>query len=167
MFRPGARSVCPAARLLAGLSVALFCSDFCAEATAADGGVNVGSLTCHVASGVSFIFGSSRDMNCTFTRPDGKDEHYTGEIRRYGIDIGYLKSAEIVWAVFAPSGDIAPGSLAGTYLGGTANVTAGVGLGANALIGGSSKTISLQPLSLEGNTGLNLAGGIGEIVLHR
>ena len=137
------------------------------SAQAAGGGVNIGSLTCHVASGVSFIFGSSRDMNCVFSRPDGRKERYAGEIKRYGVDIGYVKSAEIVWGVFAPSGNIAPGSLVGTYVGGTANVTAGVGLGANALIGGSSKTISLQPLSLEGNTGLNLAAGIGEIELHR
>jgi hypothetical protein len=132
-----------------------------------EGGVNVGSLSCRVASGVSFIFGSSRNMNCVFTRPDGKKESYSGEIKRYGVDIGYISSARIVWGVFAPSGNIAPGSLAGTYLGGSANVTAGVGLGANALIGGSSKTISLQPLSLEGNTGLNIAGGIGEMELRR
>jgi hypothetical protein len=136
-------------------------------AQAAGGGVNIGSLTCHVASGVSFIFGSSRDMNCVFARPDGKKESYRGVIKRYGVDIGYVKSAEIIWGVFAPSGNVAPGSLVGTYLGGSANVTAGVGLGANALIGGSSKTISLQPLSLEGNTGLNIAGGIGEIELSR
>lgn len=133
----------------------------------AAGGVNIGSLTCHVASGVSFIFGSSRDMNCVFSRPDGAKENYRGVIKRYGVDIGYVKSAEIVWGVFAPSGNVAPGSLVGTYLGGSANVTAGVGLGANALIGGSGKTISLQPLSLEGNTGLNIAGGIGEIELSR
>ncbi len=163
MSRSGAQKVVFIASLVAGLSLAAIAK----VAEAGNGGVNVGSLTCHVASGVSFIFGSSRDMNCTFTRPDGKTERYAGEIRRYGIDIGYVKSAEIVWAVFAPSSDVAPGSLAGTYLGGSANVTAGVGLGANALIGGSSKTISLQPLSLEGNTGLNLAGGIGEIELRR
>lgn len=138
-----------------------------APSFADEGGVNVGSLSCRVASGISFIFGSSRNMNCVFTRPDGKKEIYRGEIKRYGVDIGYVNSARIVWGVFAPSGDIAPGSLAGTYIGGSANVTAGVGLGANALVGGSSKTISLQPLSLEGNTGLNIAGGIGEIELRR
>lgn len=136
-------------------------------AVAANGGVNIGSLTCHVASGVSFIFGSSRDMTCTFARADGGKEKYRGEIKRYGVDIGFVRSAEIVWGVFAPSGNIAPGSLAGTYVGGTANVTAGVGLGANALIGGSNKTVSLQPLSLEGNTGLNIAAGVGEIELRR
>lgn len=151
---------------ITGLSVVLMAIAG-SPATQAEGGVNIGSLTCHVASGVSFIFGSSRDMNCVFSRPDGKTERYRGEIKRYGIDIGYVKSAEIVWGVFAPSGNVAPGSLVGTYLGGSANVTAGVGLGANALIGGSSKTISLQPLSLEGNTGLNIAGGIGEIELRR
>jgi hypothetical protein len=152
--------------LLTGMTVVAL-GAVAGTAFAGNGGVNVGSLTCHVASGVSFIFGSSRDMNCVFSRPDGQKENYRGEIKRYGIDIGYVKSAQIIWGVFAPSGNIAPGSLVGTYLGGSANVTAGVGVGANALIGGSSKTISLQPLSLEGNTGLNIAGGIGEIELRR
>ncbi len=150
--------------LLAG-TTALFLS---ATAPAfASAGVNLGSLSCSVASGVSFIFGSARDMNCVFTRADGRTEMYHGAIKRYGLDIGFLSSADIIWGVFAPTGDVAPGTLAGTYLGGSADVTFGVGLGANALIGGSSKTISLQPLSLEGNTGLDIAGGIGEIELSR
>ena len=40
-----------------------------------------------------------------------------------------------------------------------------VTLGAHALIGGSGNTIALQPLSLEGNSGLNVAAGIGAINL--
>ena len=99
------------------ISVAMALSLAASPSFADEGGVNVGSLSCRVASGVSFIFGSSRNMNCVFTRPDGKKESYSGEIKRYGVDIGYVKSAEIVWGVFAPSGNVAPGSLAGTYLG--------------------------------------------------
>jgi hypothetical protein len=127
-------------------------------------GVNVGSLNCHVSSGVGFIFGSSRDMNCLFTRTDGVAERYTGTIKKFGVDIGFTKEAEIVWLVFAP-GAIAPGALAGTYAGVTAGATVGVGAAANVLLGGSSKQITLQPVSVEGSVGLNVAAGIAEMEL--
>lgn len=128
-------------------------------------GVNVGYLNCHVAGGVGFIFGSSKDLDCLLVRTDGVAERYTGAIKKFGIDIGFTKSGHIVWAVFAP-GSIAPGSLRGTYGGVTASATVGVGVGANVLLGGSSKQITLQPISVEGNKGLNVAAGIGEVELN-
>ena len=81
------------------------------------------------------------------------------------VDIGYVQSAVIVWAVFAPTADVAPGALAGDYGGVTAGASIAVGLGANVLIGGSTKQIALQPLSVEGNQGLNVAAGIASISL--
>ncbi len=128
-------------------------------------GVNVGSLTCNVAGGVGFIFGSSKDLSCLFTRTDGTAERYTGTIKKFGVDIGFTKEAQIVWLVFAP-GNIGPGALAGTYAGATASATVGVGAGANVLLGGSSKQITLQPVSVEGSVGLNVAAGIGEVELR-
>ena len=127
-------------------------------------GVNVGSLQCKVAGGMGFIFGSSKDIDCLLVRTDGKAEHYAGSINRYGVDIGFTKEAHIVWLVFAP-GNIAPGAVAGSYGGATASATAGVGVGANVLVGGSSKQITLQPVSVEGSVGLNVAAGIGAIDL--
>src|SRR5215470_11000590 len=79
-------------------------------------GVNVGSLTCNVAGGMGFVFGSSKDISCLFTRTDGVAERYTGTINKYGVDIGFTKEAQMVWLVFAP-GNIAKGALAGTYAG--------------------------------------------------
>jgi len=131
---------------------------------AAQGGVKVGTLTCNVASGWGFVFGSSRGLNCTFSGPMGV-EYYTGAINRFGVDIGYTAGGVMIWTVFAPTAQLAPGALQGGFAGATANVTAGVGVGANVLVGGSGSTISLQPLSIEGNTGLNVAGGIGAITL--
>jgi hypothetical protein len=127
-------------------------------------GANVGSLTCNVAGGVGFVFGSSKDLNCLFTRTDGIAERYTGTIKKFGVDVGFTKEAQIVWLVFAP-GNIAPGALAGAYAGATASATVGVGAGANVLLGGSSKQVSLQPVSVEGSVGLNVAAGIGEVEL--
>jgi len=132
----------------------------------AAGGVRAGTLTCNVSSGWGFIIGSSRDLRCTYSPSSGASEHYNGTVTKFGVDIGYVSSAVIVWAVIAPTGNIAPGSLAGDYGGATASATIAVGLGANALVGGSNNTIALQPLSIEGNTGLNVAGGIAAITLQ-
>ncbi len=156
-MKKGLLTVAATLAALAGVTVT-------SPASASDG-VNVGSLNCNVSSGIGFIFGSSRSLSCVFTRPDGTAERYSGDISRFGVDIGFTNAASIIWTVLAPSGDIAAGSLAGNYGGPTAGATAGVGIGANVLIGGSNKTISLQPVSIEGNTGLNVAAGIAGITL--
>jgi hypothetical protein len=129
-------------------------------------GINVGSLSCNVAGGIGLVFGSTKTLNCIFTRTDGRGERYEGAIKRFGVDIGYTKDAHIVWLVFAP-GNVASGSLAGSYGGVTVQGTVGVGAAANILVGGSNKQISLQPVSVEGGVGLNLAGGVAEISLAR
>jgi hypothetical protein len=113
---------------------------------------------------MGLVFGSTKALSCIFTRTDGIGERYEGEIKRFGIDIGYTKDAQIVWLVFAP-GNIASGSLAGSYGGVTVQGTVGVGAAANVLVGGSSKQISLQPVSVESSVGLNVAGGVAEISL--
>jgi hypothetical protein len=129
-------------------------------------GVNVGSLTCDVAGGVGFVFGSSRTLKCLFTRPDGTAERYEGTIRRYGVDVGFTRDSTIVWMVFAP-GSIAAGALGGEYAGPTAQGTVGVGMGANVLLGGSSNQITLQPVSVEGSVGLNAAAGVAAMSLRK
>ena len=128
-------------------------------------GVVVGTLTCNVASGSGFVFGSSRAINCTFAGPDGRYEHYVGNISKFGADIGYTQGGILVWTVIAPTAALGPGALAGNYVGGTASATVGVGLGANALVGGSNNSIALQPLSIEANRGLNVAAGIAAMTL--
>ena len=128
-------------------------------------GVKAGVLSCNVASGFGFIFGSSKAVNCSFSPPGGPPQHYVGSIDKFGVDIGYTANGVLVWAVLAPTTAPAPGSLAGSYGGATASATAAVGVGANVLIGGSGNTISLQPLSIEGNTGLNVAAGIAALTL--
>jgi hypothetical protein len=128
-------------------------------------GVNVGSLTCNVAGGVGFVFGSSKELSCLLTRTDGVAERYTGTIKKYGVDIGFTKEAQMVWLVFAP-GNIARGALTGSYVGATASATVGVGAGANVLVGGGSGQVTLQPVSVEGSVGLNVAAGVGEVELR-
>jgi hypothetical protein len=152
-------------RLGLAIGLAGLASGF-AQPAQAQGGVRVGTLTCNVASGWGFVFGSSKALRCTFAPAPGRAELYAGTINKYGVDIGYTQGGVLVWAVFAPSGNIGPGALTGNYDGATGSATVGVGAGANVLIGGSNRTISLQPVSVEGNTGLNVAAGIGSITLR-
>ena len=153
--------------LLAGTAIVAAAVAFGGAASAAEHGVKVGTLACHVSSGWGFIFGSSRDLHCDFhpsKAPTG--ERYAGTISKFGVDIGYTQGGVLVWGVFAPTTNLTRGALAGDFAGATASATVGVGAGANVLIGGSNRTISLQPLSIEGNTGLNVAAGIGAINLR-
>lgn len=130
-----------------------------------ESGANLGFLTCTVAGGTGFIFGSTKDLACFFSRRNGVVEVYTGTIRKFGIDIGFTREVQVAWLVFSP-GEVGPGALAGAYGGVTASAAVGIGGGASVLVGGGAKHISLQPLSVEGSVGLNLAAGIGEIELH-
>src|SRR6266852_4695574 len=132
----------------------------------AQGGVRVGTLNCQVASGWGFVFGSSKGLRCTLSPGPGRPELYAGTINKFGVDIGYTQGGVLVWAVFAPTANLAPGAMSGNYVGATGSATVGVGVGANVLVGGSNSTISLQPVSIEGNTGLNVAAGIGSISLR-
>ncbi len=131
----------------------------------AESSVNVGALSCHVAGGVGFIFGSSKDIECIFKHTNGDTERYHGEVNKYGVDIGFTTESRIIWGVFAP-GEVATGSLAGHYGGVTGEVEIGLGLGANVLLGGSNKQVALQPLSITGGIGLNVAAGIASLTLE-
>ncbi len=134
------------------------------KASAADN-VKAGYLSCHVASGFGIIFGSSRELNCTYTPVSGPIEEYRGDINKFGADIGYLHSGVILWEVLAPA-NTEVGALAGHYAGGTASATVGLGVGVHALAGGMHGSIALQPISIEGNNGLNVAAGIATMNLE-
>ena len=152
---------------LASGSLSLLVATFVGAAPAhAQGSVQIGTLTCNVAGGWGFVFGSSKAVRCTFARAGGRPEHYAGSINKFGVDIGYTQGGVLVWGVFAPSAGLPSGALSGNYVGATGSATVGVGAGANVLVGGSNRTISLQPLSIEGNTGLNVAAGIGAMSLR-
>lgn len=152
--------------LLAGAAIAVVSIAYAGAASAAPHGVKVGTLACHVSSGWGFVFGSSRDLHCDYHPVSGPmGEHYKGTISKFGVDLGYTSGGEMIWEVFAPSSDLRHGALQGEYAGATAGATVGVGVGANVLIGGLDRSIALQPVSIEGNEGLNVAAGIGAIKL--
>lgn len=129
-------------------------------------GVKIGTLSCHESSGFGFIFGSSRSVRCVYSGSSGHVERYTGNISKFGVDIGYQGSAVILWDVIAPHSGMRSGALAGSYGGVTGSAAVGVGAGANVLVGGFDRSFSLQPVSIQGDTGLNVAAGIGAMTLH-
>jgi hypothetical protein len=128
-------------------------------------GVKVGTLTCNVESGWGFVFGSSRDVHCIYRPNEGAAARYSGEINKYGVDIGYTEGGVMIWVVVAPTSDVGPDALEGNYGGVSAGASIGVGGDANVLVGGLDKSIALQPLSLEGHRGLNIAAGVAGLEL--
>jgi hypothetical protein len=128
--------------------------------------IQVGTLTCSMSSSIGLVLGSQKNVNCAFKgRPGEPEEAYTGTMTTIGLDIGVTGGGVIVWSVFAQTNRYA-GMLAGKYTGATAEVSVAAGLGANVLVGGSNRTVALQPLSLQEQTGLDIAAGIGELELH-
>lgn len=129
-------------------------------------GVRIGVLNCQIAGGFGFIFGSSREINCVFQGANGVTESYSGRINNFGVDIGYRSEGVMIWGVFAPSADVAqPGALAGTYAGVGAQAALGLGVGGRILVGGLRDSIALQPFSIEGVAGFNIAAGIASLRL--
>ena len=127
----------------------------------------VGGLTCSTGPRVGLVLGSRQDMRCVFVASaTGPQYVYTGLIRRLGVDIGVTRGGTLFWAVFSRSSQIGRGTLRGSYVGASGNVALGLGLGAKVLIGGSRRTITLQPLSVEGQIGLNLALGVANLTLR-
>jgi hypothetical protein len=128
--------------------------------------VQVGTLACSLSSGIGLVVGSQRNVNCDFTASGAPVEHYTGTMTRIGLDIGVTTGGAIIWAVFADTDRYAAGMLTGTYAGASGEVSIAAGLGANVLVGGSSSTVALQPVSVQGQVGLNIAAGVGALELH-
>jgi hypothetical protein len=125
-----------------------------------------GTLNCDVSAGFGFIIGSQRQVNCLFTPSyPAPPEQYVGTITKVGLDIGVTAAGSLVWNVLQ-STTRRRGVLAGSYAGASAEVTAGVGLGANLLVGGNERSVALQPLSVQGQVGINIAAGIAEISLQ-
>jgi hypothetical protein len=125
-----------------------------------------GTLTCYGQGSIGSIIGSKQTLRCSFNpEGPGRNARYAGSISRIGVDIGTTGLSTMIWTVLATTSSLPRGALEGTFAGLSADASIGIGGGANALIGGSNKSIVLQPLSLKGQTGMNLAIGIAEFTL--
>lgn len=147
--------------LLFGLSSLLLL-----HAAPAHAGVKVGTLTCDVSAGIGLVVVEKQTLSCVF-QPDrgGPGERYTGQITEFGITLRATVGGYLVWGVIAGDYGLPAGALAGTYAGAGADASFGVGAGANVLIGGTGRAFSLQPISVEGQAGVNVAGGVTAVTL--
>lgn len=129
--------------------------------------LRVGGLTCSTGARVGLVLGSRQDMQCSFIEnATGRQYSYAARIRRIGLDVGVTRGGTLFWGVFARNSQIGRGTLRGSYIGVSGNAAVGLGLGANVLVGGSRRTITLQPLSVEGQIGVNPALGISNLTLR-
>jgi Protein of unknown function (DUF992) len=152
------------AALLGALSIATASSSPVIAQTAQ--GTKAGVLTCRLSPSIGLIIGSRQRMSCRYDpNGGGPPEFYNGVMNNIGLDIGITAGGALAWGVVAPTAGPMRGALAGTYVGASGAIGVGVGVGANVLVGGSNRTISLQPLSVEGSVGINLSLGVSGLTL--
>jgi hypothetical protein len=151
---------------LAGVAVTMLASLATAHAQQPMQRVQVGILECRGGSSIGFVVGSVTNLGCVL-RVDGMPEdRYVATIHKVGIDLGITQESALAWGVFAPSVRLGPGDLSGNYAGAQGSASFGVGAGGNVLVGGSANSIALQPLSLQGQVGLNVAAGLESLELR-
>ena len=128
--------------------------------------VQVGVLECRGGASIGFVVGSVTNLGCVLRAEGAPDDRYIATIRKVGLDLGITQESAIAWAVFAPVARLGQGDLSGSYAGAQGSASIGVGLGGNVLVGGSANSIALQPLSLQGQVGLNVAAGLESLELR-
>ena len=153
-------------RLFAMLSAATLLASFAGGAQAQQLRIQVGTLECRGGASVGFIVGSVTNFGCVFRAPGRPDDLYVGTIDKVGVDLGITETTSIAWTVFAPTAQLGPGDLSGNYAGVDASATVGLGLGSNVMLGGSNNSFALQPVSVQGQTGLSVAAGLQSLHLR-
>jgi Protein of unknown function (DUF992) len=151
----------------AGIAAAVLAASFAtADAQQPMGRVQVGVLECRGGASVGFIVGSVTNLGCVLRIEGVAEDRYVATIRKVGLDLGITQETALAWGVYAPVARLGPGDLAGTYAGAQGSASVGVGVGGNVLVGGSDNSIALQPLSVQGQVGLNVAAGLESMELR-
>ena len=150
--------------VLAGIAATLLASS--ADAQAPMNRVRVGVLECRGGASIGFVVGSVTNLGCVLRVEGVPEDRYIATIRKVGLDLGITQETALAWGVFAPVAQLAAGDLTGTYAGAQGSASLGVGVGGNVLVGGSNNTIALQPLSVQGSVGINLAAGLESLELR-
>ena len=154
-------------RLTASLAVATLTAVAVTSFATAQSQVKSGVLECRGGASIGLVVGSQSMLNCVYRGDDRFEDRYVGIVRKVGLDLGITQEVNLAWVVFNPTGRIGPGDLVGSYSGVSGSAAVGVGLGANALLGGSQNTVALQPLSVQGQTGLSVQAGFNGLELRR
>jgi hypothetical protein len=152
---------------LAGIAATMLAASFTgANAQQPIQRVQVGILECRGAASVGFVVGSVTNLGCVLRADGMPEDRYVATIRKVGLDLGITQETALAWGVYAPVARLGPGDLSGDYVGAQGSASVGVGLGGNVLVGGSANSIALQPLSVQGQVGLNVAAGLESLELR-
>jgi hypothetical protein len=153
--------------ILAGIAITMLVASFAgAGAQQPLQRVQVGVLECRGAASIGFIVGSVTNLGCVLRVEGMPEDRYIATIRKVGVDLGITQESALAWGVYAPVARLGPGDLSGNYVGAQGSATLGVGVGGNVLVGGSDNSIALQPLSVQGQVGLNVAAGLESLELR-
>jgi hypothetical protein len=159
------RSIMPAL-ILAGAALAMLAASMSGANAQQVQRVQVGVLECRGGASVGFIVGSVTNLGCVLRADGMPEDRYVATIRKVGLDLGITQETALAWGVYAPVAWLGPGDLSGDYVGAQGSASVGVGLGGNVLVGGSANSIALQPLSVQGQVGLNVAAGLESLELR-
>jgi len=153
--------------ILGGIAAAMLIASFAgAQAQQPMQRVQVGILECRGGASIGFIVGSVTHLGCVLRGDGMPEDRYVATIRKVGLDLGITQETALAWGVFAPVARLGPGDLSGNYAGAQGSAAVGVGVGGNALVGGSNNSIALQPLSVQGQVGLSVAAGLESLELR-
>jgi hypothetical protein len=152
--------------ILAATAATLLAASNSADAQQPMARVQVGVLECRGGASVGFIVGSVTHLGCVLRVEGVPEDRYIATIQKVGLDLGITQETALAWGVFAPTARLGPGDLAGNYAGAQGSASLGVGAGGNVLVGGSNNSIALQPLSLQGQVGINIAAGLESLELR-
>ena len=153
--------------ILAGVAATMLVASFAgANAQQPIQRVQVGILECRGAASMGFVVGSVTNLGCVLRADGMPEDRYVATIRKVGLDLGITQETALAWGVYAPVARLGPGDLSGDYVGAQGSASVGVGLGGNVLVGGSANSIALQPLSVQGQVGLNVAAGLESLELR-
>jgi Protein of unknown function (DUF992) len=154
------QSLLPAIFALAALTVAP------AVAQSPQQWIQAGTLSCRLNPSIGFVIFGHQSMECTFQPVSGPVQGYDGALNTVGLDLGVSSGGRFAWAVFGPASGVPSGALAGEYVGASGDIGLGVGAGANVLVGGSNRSLALQPVSLEGSVAFNVVAGLSQLKLR-
>ena len=152
--------------VLAGIAATLLAAPLTAGAQQPETRVQVGVLECRGGASVGFIVGSVTHLGCVLRVEGMPEDRYIATIQKVGLDLGITQETALAWGVYAPVAQLGPGDLSGNYAGAQGSASLGIGAGGNALVGGSNNSIALQPLSLQGQVGVNIAAGLESLELR-
>ena len=153
-------------RAAAALAAIALTAAFAQTATAQNAKVAAGTLTCKGQGTVGMVVGSKETLTCMYEPiGGGMGRRFSGTTTRIGLDVGVRGESTMVWTVLGSTTQVPGEQLGGSFAGVSADVAAGIGVGANVLVGGNNKSIVLQPLSVKGETGLNVAVGVSTLTL--